>query len=73
MIYWIIYGNSIGERDKSYQDTILELMDIAEKRKKEQDELLIEGYKEMAEESLKICNEFRYADAELDRKFNNDN
>ena len=28
------------------------------------EKLLIEGYKEMAEESLKICEEFKYVDAE---------
>jgi len=36
-------------------------MDLTDKEK-----LMIEGCKEMAEESLKICNEFKYADAELD-------
>ncbi|MBI2629634.1 hypothetical protein HYW76_00875 [Candidatus Pacearchaeota archaeon] len=33
-------------------------MKIAEKCKREQEQLLIEGYKEMAEESLKITKEF---------------
>ena len=37
---------------------ILNLMKIAEKHKREQEQLLIEGYKEMAEESLRIEKEW---------------
>jgi len=33
---------------------------------KEQEKLMIEGYKEMAEENLKICNEWEATDYELD-------
>ncbi|MBM3233881.1 hypothetical protein FJZ19_02180 [Candidatus Pacearchaeota archaeon] len=43
---------------ETYEQVILNLMKIAEKCKKEQEQLLIEGYKEMAEESLKITKEF---------------
>ena len=35
-------------------------------------ELLIEGYKEMAEESLKICEEFKDVDAENLPEWNED-
>jgi len=43
---------------ETYEQVILNLMNIAEKCKREQDKLLIEGYKEMAEESLKIAKEW---------------
>ncbi len=43
---------------ETYEDVILSLMEIAEKCKREQEELLIEGYKEMAEESLRITKEW---------------
>ena len=43
---------------ETYEDIILSLMKIAEKCKREQEELLIEGCKEMAEESLKVTKEF---------------
>ncbi len=43
---------------QTYEDVILKLMEIAEKSKREQEQLLIEGCKEMAEENLKITKEF---------------
>ncbi len=43
---------------ETYEQVILNLMKIAEKYKREQEQLLIEGCKEMAEESLKITKEF---------------
>lgn len=43
---------------ESYEETILNLMKIAEQCKRNQEALMIEGYKEMAEESLKITKEF---------------
>ena len=43
---------------ESYEEVILTLMKIAEQCKREQENLLIQGYKEMAEESLKINKEF---------------
>lgn len=43
---------------ETYEEVILNLMEIAEKYKREQEQLLIEGCKEMAEESLKITKEF---------------
>ena len=44
--------------NETYESVIVDLMKIAEKNKREQDQLLIEGYKEMAEESLKIAKEW---------------
>jgi hypothetical protein len=43
---------------ETYEEIILNLMKIAEKCKREQEELLIEGCKEMAEESLRIAKEW---------------
>ena len=43
---------------ETYEEVILNLMKIAEKCKREQKQLLIEGCKVMAEESLKITKEF---------------
>ena len=43
---------------ETYEQVILNLMKIAEKCKREQEQLLIEGCKVMAEESLKITREF---------------
>lgn len=43
---------------ETYEQIILNLMQIAEKCKREQEELLIEGCKATAEESLKITKEF---------------
>jgi predicted CopG family antitoxin len=43
---------------ETYEEVIVNLMKTAEKCKREQEELLIEGCKVMAEESLKITKEF---------------
>lgn len=51
---------------ESYEEVILSLMKTAEKCKRSQKELLIEGCKEMADESLKITKEWENTDATLD-------
>jgi predicted CopG family antitoxin len=43
---------------ETYEQVILNLMKIAEKSKRDQKQLLIEGCKVMAEESLKITRKF---------------
>ncbi len=43
---------------KTYEEVILEIMKLAEENKRRQKELLIEGCKATAEESLKITREF---------------
>jgi len=43
---------------ETYEEIILGLMRTAKKCKREQEQLLIEGYNEMAEESLKIAKEW---------------
>lgn len=50
--------DKIKSGKETYEQVILSLMNIAEKSKREQEQLLIEGCKEMAEESLKIAKEF---------------
>jgi hypothetical protein len=47
-------------------------MNIAEKHKREQEELLIEGCKEMAEDMLKINKEWEAADADIDWEWDDD-
>lgn len=54
---------------ESYEEVILVLMRIAEKCKREQKELLIQGYKEMAKESLKINKEFEAVEEDFDWKW----
>jgi uncharacterized protein YigA (DUF484 family) len=52
-------------RNQTYEEVILNLMKLAEQNKRKQKELLIEGYKETAKESLRICKEWEAVDAEL--------
>jgi len=56
----------IKEAKQSYEEVILELMKTVEKQKRQQKELLIEGCKEMAEESLKITKEFEAIEEDFD-------
>ncbi len=58
--------DKLKSKKETYEQVIVKLMNEAEKNKRRQKELLIEGYKEMAEDSLKICREWKHADAELD-------
>ena len=51
---------------ESYEDVIVNLIAEVEKNRRENEDLLIEGCKEMAEESLKICNEWEHLDNEVD-------
>jgi hypothetical protein len=55
---------------ETYEQVILNLMKIAEKCKREQEQLLVEGYKEMAKESMKITKEWESTDATLDWECN---
>ena len=43
---------------QTYEEIILNLMNVAEQCKRQKQDLLIEGCKEMAEENLKITKEF---------------
>lgn len=51
---------------ETYEQIILNLMRIAEEFKREQKHLLIEGYKEMAEESVKINKDFEKVESDFD-------
>ncbi len=55
---------------ETYEEIILSLMKTAERCKREQEQLLIEGCKEMAEESLRITKEWEATDATLDWECN---
>jgi len=50
--------DKLKERNQSYEEVIINLMKFAEKCKRNQKGLLIEGCKVMAEENLKITKEF---------------
>ncbi len=50
--------NRLKTGKETYEEVILNLMNIAEKTKREQKQLLIEGCREMAKENLKITKEF---------------
>ena len=50
----------------TYEKIILELIKIAEEMKRRQKDLLIEGCKEMAADSLKVTKEWEKTDSTLD-------
>ncbi len=51
--------NNLKESKKqTYEEVILTLIKIAKEQKKKQEELMIEGCKEMAKEDLRIANEW---------------
>jgi predicted CopG family antitoxin len=51
---------------ETYEEIIINLMKIAEKQKRKQEELLIEGCKEMYEDMIKINKEWETVDADVD-------
>jgi len=51
---------------ETYEEVIVKMMNNLEEQKRSQEELLIEGYKEMAEESLKIAKEFEAIEEDFD-------
>ena len=51
---------------ETYEEIILRLLQLEEKQKRKQEELLIEECKVMAEDNLKILDEFSVVDRELD-------
>ena len=59
----------LKDKKETYEEVILNLMKIAEKHKRGQEQLLIEGYKEMADESLKINKEFEVIEEDFDWKW----
>ncbi len=55
---------------ETYEEIIINLMKIAEKTKREQEQLLIEGCKVMAKDMLEINKEWEAVDADLDWEWN---
>ena len=53
-------------KKETYEDVILNLMKVAEEQKRKQKKLLAEGYKEMAEESLRTTKEWEKVDMDWD-------
>lgn len=53
----------------TYEDVIVKMINETECKKRTQKELLIEGYKEMAKENLKITKEFENLDQDFDWKW----
>lgn len=57
--------DTLKENNKeSYEEVIMRLIESTEKQKRTQAELLIQGYKEMAQESLKITKEWAPTEAD---------
>jgi predicted CopG family antitoxin len=56
----------LKEGKQTYEEVILNIIKLIEQQKRMQKDLIIEGYKEMAQESLKITKEFEAIEGELD-------
>jgi len=54
------------KQNQSYEDVIVKLIDESEMKKKMQEELIIEGCKEMYNDMLEITKEWESTDAMLD-------
>lgn len=58
------------ENKETYEEIIVKLIRLAEEYKRRNEELLIEGCKEMAEDSLRITKEWDAVNSELDWEWN---
>jgi len=58
--------SEIKQQGETYEALIIRMMQLLELKKQKQEELLIEGYKEMADESLKITKEFEAIEEDFD-------
>jgi len=56
----------LKEGKQTYEEVIINIIRLVEQQKRMQKALLIEGYKEMAQESLKITKEFEPLEKELE-------
>jgi len=56
----------LKEGKQTYEEVIVYMMKQLDEQRRKKKELLIEGYKEMAEENLKITKEFEAIEGELD-------
>lgn len=59
-------GKLKEKSNESYEEVIMKLIKHLEKEKREREEAMIEGCKEMAEDSLKITKEWETTDSKLD-------
>lgn len=55
---------------ETYEQVILNLMKIAEKCKREKEQLLIEGCKVMAKDMIEINKEWKAVDSDIDWEWN---
>jgi len=58
--------------NESYEDVIVKIIQFVEKKRRSQEELLIEAAKATAEESLKITKEFEAIDEDFDWEWKED-
>ena len=58
--------DNLKSNKETYEQVILNLLNVAQECKRKEKALLIEGCKVMAEDSLKINKEWEAIDAELD-------
>jgi len=56
----------LKEKKETYEEVIVKMMHTLEEQKRKQIDLLIEGAKETAEESLKITKEFENIEEDFD-------
>jgi hypothetical protein len=52
--------------NESYEDIIVRLIRLVESQKREREELMVEGCKEMAEDNLRIVREWEILDNDMD-------
>jgi len=52
--------------NETYEDVIVKMIEDIRKQKKIQTELLIEGCKIMAKDSIKMVEDFQYVDSDLE-------
>jgi len=55
---------------ETYEQIILQMINFIEEQKRNREELIIEGCKEMAEDMIRINKEWEAVDAELDWEWN---
>jgi hypothetical protein len=60
----------LKESNETYEQIIINLMRTTEEIKRNQEELLIEGCKEMAEDMIKINKEWEVVDSDIDWEWN---
>ena len=58
--------SKIKQQGETYEALIIRMMQLLEQKKREQEELMIEGCKEMAKDMLKINKEWEGVDSDID-------